>query len=108
MAYTFGSTPVGNLGGKKKNNAEAFRANEAAMLTSYGGTAGDAYYKNPQGTGTGQGGSGIITGDQYKDKSESTTSNNKSTAASAPVNAGSVNWTQGASLKEDEKISVNF
>ena len=38
---------------------ELFREKEESYLTNYSGTAGDKYYKNPEGTGTGQGGSGI-------------------------------------------------
>tara|TARA_B100001989_G_scaffold251907_1_gene232327 strand:+ start:1361 stop:2065 length:705 start_codon:yes stop_codon:yes gene_type:complete len=38
---------------------EEFRALEDKYRTNYSGTVGDKYYKNPEGTGTGQGGSGI-------------------------------------------------
>ena len=38
---------------------EEFREQEETYLTKSPGTAGDKYYKNPEGTGTGQGGSGI-------------------------------------------------
>ena len=38
---------------------EAFREQEETYLTKSPGTVGDKYYKNPEGTGTGQGGSGI-------------------------------------------------
>ena len=38
---------------------EAFRQQEETYLTQSPGTVGDKYYKNPEGTGTGQGGSGI-------------------------------------------------
>ena len=38
---------------------EAFRQQEETYLTKSPGTVGDKYYKNPEGTGTGQGGSGI-------------------------------------------------
>ena len=38
---------------------ELFRQQEKTYLTKSSGTAGDKYYKNPEGTGTGQGGSGI-------------------------------------------------
>ena len=38
---------------------EAFRKQEETYLTKSPGTVGDKYYKNPEGTGTGQGGSGI-------------------------------------------------
>ena len=37
----------------------AFRQQEETYLTQSPGTVGDKYYKNPEGTGTGQGGSGI-------------------------------------------------
>jgi len=37
----------------------AFREQEETYLTQSPGTVGDKYYKNPEGTGTGQGGSGI-------------------------------------------------
>ena len=37
----------------------AFREQEETYLTHSPGTVGDKYYKNPEGTGTGQGGSGI-------------------------------------------------
>jgi hypothetical protein len=37
----------------------AFREQEETYLTKSPGTVGDKYYKNPEGTGTGQGGSGI-------------------------------------------------
>ena len=37
----------------------AFRQQEETYLTNSPGTVGDKYYKNPEGTGTGQGGSGI-------------------------------------------------
>lgn len=37
----------------------AFRKQEETYLTKSPGTVGDKYYKNPEGTGTGQGGSGI-------------------------------------------------
>ena len=109
MAYTFGSTPVGNLAKKKTTKKKptfsrtptakektnfrkqeeqatkksigtagpirpdgtvkddkptaaqkiAFRKQEETYLTKSPGTVGDKYYKNPEGTGTGQGGSGI-------------------------------------------------
>ena len=38
---------------------EEFRALEDKYRTNYSGTVWDKYYKNPEGTGTGQGGSGI-------------------------------------------------
>ena len=38
---------------------EEFRKQEETYLTKSPGTVGDKYYKNPEGTGTGQGGSGI-------------------------------------------------
>ena len=38
---------------------EEFRELEDKYRTNYSGTVGDKYYKNPEGTGTGQGGSGI-------------------------------------------------
>jgi len=38
---------------------EEFRQQEETYLTKSPGTVGDKYYKNPEGTGTGQGGSGI-------------------------------------------------
>lgn len=38
---------------------EEFRQQEETYLTHSPGTVGDKYYKNPEGTGTGQGGSGI-------------------------------------------------
>ena len=38
---------------------EEFRQQEETYLTKSAGTVGDKYYKNPEGTGTGQGGSGI-------------------------------------------------
>ena len=38
---------------------EEFRQQEKTYLTNSPGTVGDKYYKNPEGTGTGQGGSGI-------------------------------------------------
>lgn len=38
---------------------EEFREQEETYLTKSPGTVGDKYYKNPEGTGTGQGGSGI-------------------------------------------------
>ena len=38
---------------------EQFRQQEETYLTKSSGTVGDKYYKNPEGTGTGQGGSGI-------------------------------------------------
>ena len=38
---------------------EEFRKQEKTYLTKSPGTVGDKYYKNPEGTGTGQGGSGI-------------------------------------------------
>ena len=38
---------------------EEFREQEETYLTKSSGTVGDKYYKNPEGTGTGQGGSGI-------------------------------------------------
>lgn len=38
---------------------EQFRKQEETYLTKSPGTVGDKYYKNPEGTGTGQGGSGI-------------------------------------------------
>ena len=38
---------------------EEFREQEDTYRTKSPGTVGDKYYKNPEGTGTGQGGSGI-------------------------------------------------
>ena len=38
---------------------EEFREQEETYRTKSSGTVGDKYYKNPEGTGTGQGGSGI-------------------------------------------------
>jgi hypothetical protein len=55
---------------------EAFRQQEETYLTKSPGTVGDKYYKNPEGTGTGQGGSGIP-----KAISKQTSSTVKSTTA---------------------------
>jgi len=58
----------------------AFRQQEETYLTNSPGTVGDKYYKNPEGTGTGQGGSGIP-----KATTKQTSSNVKSTTKSTTV-----------------------
>ena len=55
---------------------EEFRQQEETYLTKSPGTVGDKYYKNPEGTGTGQGGSGIPKATKTK-----TSSTVKSTTA---------------------------
>ncbi len=55
---------------------EAFRQQEDTYRTKSPGTVGDKYYKNPEGTGTGQGGSGIP-----KATTKQTSSTVKSTTA---------------------------
>ena len=64
-------TSIGTAGPKKTGDPskdkskptaaqkEAFRQQEETYRTKSPGTAGDIYYKNEEGTGTGQGGSGI-------------------------------------------------
>ena len=51
-------TPKDDSGPTAKQKEE-FREQEETYQTKSPGTVGDKYYKNPEGTGTGQGGSGI-------------------------------------------------
>ena len=54
------TTSIGTAGPKvTAQQKEEFREQEETYLTKSSGTVGDKYYKNPEGTGTGQGGSGI-------------------------------------------------
>tara|TARA_A100001011_G_scaffold388632_1_gene468660 strand:+ start:1775 stop:2470 length:696 start_codon:yes stop_codon:yes gene_type:complete len=81
---------------------EAFRQQEETYLTKSPGTVGDKYYKNPEGTGTGQGGSGIP-----KDTTKQTSSG-VVTTATPPVETPESVAPQTVSPPQDEVIVINL
>ncbi len=80
---------------------EAFRQQEETYLTKSPGTVGDKYYKNPEGTGTGQGGSGIP-----KDTTKQTSG--AVTTATPPVERPESVAPQTVSPPQDEVIVINL
>tara|TARA_R100001224_G_scaffold27221_1_gene14655 strand:- start:1767 stop:2420 length:654 start_codon:yes stop_codon:yes gene_type:complete len=80
----------------------AFREQEETYLTKSPGTVGDKYYKNPEGTGTGQGGSGIP-----KDTTKQTSSG-VVTTTTPPVERPESVAPQTISPPQDEVIVINL
>ena len=81
---------------------EAFRQQEETYRTKSPGTVGDKYYKNPEGTGTGQGGSGIP-----KDTTKQTSSS-VVTTTTPPVERPESVAPQTISPPQDEVIVINL
>ena len=77
---------------------EAFRQQEDTYRTKSPGTVGDKYYKNPEGTGTGQGGSGIP-----KDSKD-----NVVTTTTPPMDRPDSVAPQTVSPPQDEVIVINL
>jgi len=80
----------------------AFREQEDTYRTNSPGTVGDKYYKNPEGTGTGQGGSGIP-----KDTTKQTSSG-VVTTTTPPVERPESVAPQTISPPQDEVIVINL
>ena len=80
----------------------AFRQQEDTYRTHSPGTVGDKYYKNPEGTGTGQGGSGIP-----KDTTKQTSSG-VVTKTTPPVERPESVAPQTVSSLQDEVIVINL
>ena len=81
---------------------EEFRQQEDTYRTHSPGTVGDKYYKNPEGTGTGQGGSGIP-----KDTTKQTSSG-VVTTTTPPVERPESVAPQTVSSLQDEVIVINL
>jgi hypothetical protein len=80
----------------------AFREQEDTYRTKSPGTVGDKYYKNPEGTGTGQGGSGIP-----KDTTKQTSSG-VVTTATPPMDRPDSVAPQTVAPPQDEVIVINL